>query len=128
MKLIYLFILTLTLAGSQSDSPKDKYIGKWIWVKSDFSNRGGGGTTNPTTTTFTAMVEITSDFKLKSFENGVLICEADFVLPEVDSEEFSSFSEDNCYLGSAQIKNDTLQFYRYLGCPSVTSYYVKIEQ
>lgn len=127
MKLIYLFILTLTLAGNQSDSPKDKYIGKWIWVKSDFSNRGGGGTTNQTTTTFTAMVEITSDFKLKHFEKGILICEGDFILHENDEHVHFS-SPENCSLGTARLNKDTLIFYKYLGCPSITNYYIKTHE
>jgi hypothetical protein len=127
MKWILFLLLSAQLTGSTSFAPMDKYIGKWQWVKSDFTNRGGGGTTNQTTTTYTAMVEITSDFKLKHFENGILICEGDFILHENDEHVHFSAPE-NCSLGAARLNKDTLIFYKYLGCPSITNYYIKTHE
>ena len=127
MKEVFLLVVMLALAGKQSDPPQDAYIGKWAWVKSELSDRGGTSTATPASTAKTAVVEITPDFKLKTIENGVLTCSTDFKIVETNDERYHS-ADVNCQLGIAQLKNDTLIFFRYLGCPSQASYYVRIEE
>ena len=122
MKPTLILTFTALLTSSFTLSEKEKYVGKWIWVKSVLESRAGVFVSTPETENRTESIEISADFIIKMTHNNIVTCEESFSKPK--SEDNYTHSK-NCSSGYLQIVNDTLQSHRYLSCPSETSYYVK---
>lgn len=129
MKLSLLFLFSLFLVqDNQLEVEKSDFIGTWEWVSSELVSDAGIFITTPETEDLTASIVITEDYQLVNMLNGSATCQSDFVLDlEWDSENPFRYKEINCSIGYMTISNDTLITYLDLGCPSVSSYYVKVK-
>ena len=129
MKLSILFLFSLFLIqDNQVEVDKSDFIGTWKWVNSELVSEAGIFITTPETGDRTESIVITEDYQLVKMLNGNVTCQSDFVLDlEWDTENPFRHREINCSVGSMTISNDTLETYAYLGCPSTSSYYVKVK-
>jgi len=129
MKLSILFLFSLFLIqDNQVEVDKSDFIGTWKWVNSELVSEAGIFITTPETEDRTESIVITEDYQLVKMLNGSVTCQSNFVLDlEWDTENPFRYKEINCSIGSMTISNDTLETYAYLGCPSMSRYYVKVK-
>ena len=99
------FFFFTAFTGYSQDT--DDLVGRWKWVKSNLSGRGGHQVNKSVNEI--VILEVSNKLDLKEYING-------------------GTSSRSIYPDDIYIKNDTLVTYKYLGCPSIRAYYVRLEK
>jgi hypothetical protein len=121
-----LFVFFGLLPVKDATSTKENYIGEWKWIRTEFSDRGGLTITTSNQTREERSIKVTADYQLALYKNGKRICSEQFNIKDQGVKPFGYNITGECLNGRISVEGDTLQLYVYRGCPSSTSFYVKM--
>lgn len=132
IKLITMALAMTTATSGEMDTTivDNPYAGTWEWEQTTIVGRGGQSVSNPITSKTTKLIVITEDFKVQVLVNDELSCEGTLEVNKLEAPNgiYADSFKSDCINGSFGISEGTLMHYEYLGCPSSTTLYTKVEK